>query len=94
MSQPVAIPDELYKHLVERAEMTRISIETLVTHLLENALSPAAGSDLLFEITQAYARGTAPPVVGSWDQVETELATTISPFESLEAALVSARGRR
>ncbi len=54
MSQPVSIPDELYHHLVEQAEKTRTSVETLVTHLLEKALSPAAGSDLLDEITQAY----------------------------------------
>jgi hypothetical protein len=69
-------------------------VETLVAHLLEKALSHSADSNLLDEITQAYARGTEPPTVSSWDQVETELATTISPFASPEAAMVYARGMK
>lgn len=93
MSQPIAIPDELYRHLAEQAEIARTSVEILAAHLLEKALSPAAGRDLLSQITQAYASGVEPPAIGRWDQIEAELATTASPFESLEAAMNHARGR-
>lgn len=93
MSQPIAIPDELYRHLAEQAEIAGTSIETMAAHLLEKALSPSADRDLLGQITQAYASGVEPPEVGGWDQVEAELATTASPFESLEAAMNHARGR-
>lgn len=93
MSQPIAIPDELYRHLAEQAEIARTSVETLAAHLLERALSPSTDRDLLGQITQAYASGVEPPAVGSWDQIEAELATTTSPFESLEAAMDHVRGR-
>lgn len=93
MSQQVSIPDELYHHLVEQAKKTRTSVETLVAHLLEKAMSHSADSDLFYQITQAYARGAEPPAVGNWDQIEAELSTTTSPFDSLEAAMIYARGR-
>lgn len=93
MSQSISIPDELYRHLAEQAEVAKTSVETLAAHLLEKALSPAADRDLLSQITQAYASGVEPPAVGGWDQIEAELAQTVSPFESLEAAMNHARGR-
>ena len=93
MSQPISIPDELYSHLVEQAKRARTSVETLVAHLLEQAISHSPDRELLDQITQAYARGTTLPAVGSWDRIEIELATTTSPFESLEAAMNYTRGR-
>jgi len=93
MSQPISIPDDLYRHLVEQAKRARTSVETLVAHLLEQGISHSPDRELLDQITQAYARGAMPPSVGNWDQVKAELAATASPFESLEAAMTYTRGR-
>jgi hypothetical protein len=93
MSQQISIPDELYRHLVEEAERTRTPVGTLITHLLEKTMSPLHDTDLIDQITRAYATGSEPPSAGTWSQVEAELAATSSPFESLEAAMKYARGR-
>ena len=93
MSQPISIPDELYNHLVEKAEKTRTSVETLVAHLLEQAIAQSPDQELLDQITQAYARGTTPPSAGAWEQIEAELAATVPPYESLKATMDFSRGR-
>ena len=93
MSQLVSIPDELYNHLAKKAEKTRISVETLVAHLLEQAITQSPDHQLLDQIIQAYARGTMPPSAGAWEQIEAELAATVPPYESLEATMDYTRGR-
>ena len=93
MSQSISIPDDLYHHLVAQARKTSTPVETLIAHLLEQAISHSPDRELLNQITQAYAGGTTLPAVGNWDRIEIELATTASPFESLEAAMNYTRGR-
>jgi hypothetical protein len=93
LSKQISIPDELYEHISEQADKVAVPVETFVTHLLENGLFQLAHRALIDAITQAYANEQPIPSVGTWTQVEVELAATVSPFESLEAAMNHARGR-
>ena len=43
MSQSISIPDDLYHHLTEQARKNQTPLETLVTRLLERALTPPPG---------------------------------------------------
>ena len=88
MSKQVLIPDKLYRQLSEQANRTAVSVESLITHLLESTLSNPSES-----ITQAYMEKRPVPFSGDWAQVEAELTATESPFESLEAAMNYSRRR-